>query len=152
MRRVLVGVCLFSSVALSGCAREMVYLRIDGQRGSADPVLAQQFEVDRTICSGEMQKANVSGVTFAGGGMAGVAAQIERSNAVGQVAQGCMAQRGYISVPKEEAEAKMAELVAVAEEKKRREAAVEAATKTAALPLPAKKKKQAAAAATGDKP
>src|SRR5665647_276214 len=148
MRRVLAGVSMILAFGLSGCAKEMVYLRIDGQRGSTDPVLAQQFEVDRTICSGEMQKANVSGVTYAGGGMAGLAAQIERSNAVGQVAQGCMAQRGYLSVPKEEAEAKMADLAAVADEKKRREAAAEAATRTAALPLPAKKKKQTAATAT----
>jgi hypothetical protein len=53
--------------------------------------LAQQFQVDAAICNGEMQKANVSGVTFSGGGLAGIAAQAERSNAVGQVAQGCMA-------------------------------------------------------------
>src|SRR5579872_3614079 len=46
-----------------------------------DPVLQQQFEMDRTICQGEMQKANLSGVTFAGGGLAGVAAAAERGYA-----------------------------------------------------------------------
>src|SRR5579872_3546473 len=49
-----------------------------------DPVLQQQFEMDRTICQGEMQKANLSGVTFAGGGLAGVAAAAERGQAAGQ--------------------------------------------------------------------
>lgn len=69
-----------------------------------------------------MQKANVSGVTFTGGGLAGAVAAAERSNAVGQVAQGCMAQKGYIAVPKEQAEARLAEFAAIAVEKKRREA------------------------------
>jgi hypothetical protein len=121
MRIFPIGIALIAGLVLSGCAREMVYLRIDGQRGSTDPVLAQQFEIDRTICQGEMQRANVSGVTFTGGGIAGAVAAAERSNAVGQVAQGCMAQKGYVAVPKEQAEAKQAELIAVAEEKKRRE-------------------------------
>lgn len=139
MRRVLVGAALISGLTLSGCAKEMAYVRLDGQRSSTDPVLHQQFEVDRTICSGEMQKANVSGVTYTGGGFAGLAAQIERSNAVGQVAEGCMAQRGYLLVPKEQAEAKAAELASVEAEKKRREAVAQ----VAAVPVPAKKKKQA---------
>jgi hypothetical protein len=121
----------------------MVYVRLDGQRGAADPVLAQQFEVDRTVCAGEMQKANVSGVTFSGGGLAGIAAQAERNNAVGQVAQGCMAQKGYLFVPKEEAEAKTAELAAIEAEKKRREMVAQAAV----IPVPEKKKKQTAATA-----
>jgi hypothetical protein len=108
---------------LCGCATEKTWIRADGQRAGGDPVLAQQFEMDRTICTGEMQKANVSGVTFSGGGMAGLAAQIERQQAVGQVAEGCMAQKGYLLVEKENAEAKSAELAAVAAEKKRREEA-----------------------------
>ena len=78
-----------------------------------------------------MQKANVSGVTYAGGGLAGVAAQIERQQAVGQVAEGCMAQKGYLLVPKEEAEAKAAELAAVDAEKKRREEVARQTTETA---------------------
>jgi hypothetical protein len=127
---------------LSGCAQKMAYVRIDGQRAATDPVLAQQFEVDRTICSGEMQKANVSGVTFSGGGLAGIAAQVERQNAVGQVAQGCMASRGYLSVPEDQAAAKAAELAAVAEEKKRRELAAAAPP---APPASSAKKTRAAA-------
>ena len=78
MRKSLIGSALISAVALSGCAKDMIYVRLDGQRSSNDPVLAQQFEIDRTICAGEMQKANVSGVTFSGGGLAGAVAAAER--------------------------------------------------------------------------
>lgn len=141
MRKIILSVALAGLVA--GCAQKVAYIRIDGQRGS-DPVLAQQFEIDRTICTGEMQKANVSGVTFTGGGVAGLAAQIERSNAVGQVAQGCMAQKGYVSVPEDQAEAKTAEFAAVAAEKKRREEAEASATQLA-LKLSQKKKQSTAA-------
>jgi hypothetical protein len=84
--------------------------------------LSSNFKSIPAICTGEMQKANVSGVTFTGGGLAGAVAAAERSNAVGQVAQGCMAQKGYIAVPKEQAEARLAEFAAIAVEKKRREA------------------------------
>ena len=132
---------MVAATALSGCAQKMTYLRIDGQRGSTDPVLAQQFEIDRTICSGEMQKANVSGVTYTGGGLAGLAAQIERSNAVGQVAQGCMATKGYLMVPEDQAAAKQAELAAVAEEKKKREMAA-----AQSVPVPTKKNRSSASA------
>lgn len=131
---------LLTATAVSGCARETVYVRLDGQRAASDPILAQQFEVDRTICSGEMQKANVSGVTFAGGGLAGAIAAAERSNAVGQVAQGCMAQKGYLLVAADQAEAKNAELAAITEEKKKREALAQVPIR-----LPEKKSRSATA-------
>ena len=150
MRKLLLGTALISAVALSGCAREMAYVRLDGHSTLGDPVLAQQFQVDAAICNGEMQKANVSGVTFSGGGLAGIAAQVERSNAVGQVAQGCMAQRGYLIVPKEEAPAKLAELAAVAEEKKRREDAAQREDAAKIAAIVAKKKKPQSTAATGN--
>jgi hypothetical protein len=134
---------LASATLLAGCAKEMAYIRYDGQRASTDPVLAQQFQQDAAICQGEMQRANVSGVTFTGGGFAGAVAAAERGNAVGQVAQGCMAQRGYAFVPKEEAEAKLAEFAAVTEEKKRREAALQAPP-----PAPQKRRPPVTTAAT----
>ena len=138
MRTSLVAV-LASAVLTAGCAQRVAWVRVDGQRVSLDPVMAQQFEIDRTICTGEMQKANVSGVTFTGGGLAGLAAAVERSNAVGQVAQGCMAQKGYVMVPEDQAAAKAAEFAAIAEEKKRRDAALQA------TPPPAQKKRAAGA-------
>jgi hypothetical protein len=76
----------------------MVWVRTDGQRITGDPVLTQQVQVDLTICQGELQRANLSGVTVSGGGMAGIAAAIERGEAAKQVGQGCMAQKGYAHV------------------------------------------------------
>ena len=150
MRKSLIGSALISAVALSGCAKDMVYVRLDGQRSSNDPVLAQQFEIDRTICAGEMQKANVSGVTFSGGGLAGAVAAAERSNAVGQVAQGCMAQKGYVIVPRDKAQEKLAEFAAVTEEKKRREEATQRAEAARLAAVVAPKKKKQSTAATGN--
>jgi hypothetical protein len=88
----------------------MVWLRADGVAPGADPVLNQQFEMDRTICNGDMQKANLSGVTFAGGGLVGVAAANNRNAAMGQVGQGCMAEKGYVIVRVDQAGAKSQEL------------------------------------------
>jgi hypothetical protein len=56
-----IAFAMAGALLLSGCAT-------DGRLPGADPVLNQQFEMDRTVCQGELQKANLSGVTFAGGG------------------------------------------------------------------------------------
>jgi hypothetical protein len=53
-----------------------------------------------------MQKANLSGVAVHGGGLAGLAVQIERQNAAGEVFNGCMAQRGYALVDAKDADAR----------------------------------------------
>lgn len=82
--------------------------------------------MDRTVCLGELQKANLSGVTFTGGGMAGAIAAAERANAAGAVGVGCMASKGYVQVPADQAEVKAAELRDIAEMKKRQEAAAAA--------------------------
>jgi hypothetical protein len=102
-----------------------------------DPVVNQQFEMDRTICQGDMQKANVSGVTITGGGIPGVVAAANRGAAVSQVGQGCMAEKGYVLVKEEDASSKSQELAAIAAEKARREA--EAAAASAAQAPPPKK-------------
>ena len=88
------------ALALIGCAPHMIYLRADGVPPASDPVLQQQFEVDRTICDGELQK---------GAGQTPV--------------RGCMAERGYVLVKEDEVAAKSQELAAIAAEKARREAA-----------------------------
>jgi hypothetical protein len=116
----------FAALLLVGCAQNTIYLRADGQVAANDPVLRQQFEMDRTVCRGEMQKADLSGVTFTGGGLAGAVAAAERGQAAGQVAQGCMASKGYVLVREDEAPAKQQELAAIAAEKARREAAAAA--------------------------
>jgi hypothetical protein len=86
------AVLVLVAAALSGCnlsrtsepqsAENSVWMRTDGKRASADPVLAAQFDSDKAAC------------TVAGGG-------IERA---------CMTQRGYILVPQSQAEATAARL------------------------------------------
>ena len=126
--------CVFVALALAGCAPHMIYLRADGINPVGDPVVNQQFEMDRTICQGDMQKANVSGVAITGGGIPGVVAAANRSNAVAQVGQGCMAEKGYVLVKEADAPAKSQELAAIAAEKARREAAAAQEAAAAAAP------------------
>jgi starvation-inducible outer membrane lipoprotein len=79
--------------ALAGCAAppQMIYARIDGH--IADP---QVFETDRTICIGEMHKANMAGVVLSTGNMfEDVANEVGRDQEAATVMVGCMAGRGY---------------------------------------------------------
>jgi hypothetical protein len=89
------------AAVLAGCtaSQNMTWIRGDGQAMLGAAVLMRQFDVDRTICFGEQQKA-----------------------AVDAIARGCMAQRGYLLVPKNEAAARLAERAALAAEKARRDA------------------------------
>jgi hypothetical protein len=62
--------CLMAGLALADCAtNEQVFhwTRVDGK-----PIVAQQYEVDSTICRGDTQKTNYVG---------------------------CMAERGYLRRP-----------------------------------------------------
>jgi hypothetical protein len=118
--------------ALGGCATApppMQWIRTDGKRAAGDLVLAQQFDVDRTVCLGERQKAALSGVTIASGGFAAALAAQDRGNSADAVAKGCMAEKGYVLVPEDQAEERRAEMAAVAEEKRKQEAAAAAPTK-----------------------
>jgi hypothetical protein len=126
--------------ALGGCATAppMLWLRADGQHIRDNPVYAQQFEMDGTICLGERNKANLSGVTFTGGGLSGIAAAQNRSVAADSVQRGCMAEKGYLLVPEDQGEAKLAELAAVAEEKRKQEAAASAPASSKPRKPPAK--------------
>jgi len=120
----LLGVAL----ALTACAAQphTIYLRADGQDMASDPVLRQQFDTDRTICQGEQQKASLAGKMLAGQGAFLISDAANRSEAAAQVGQGCMAAKGYVLVPEDQAAAKQQELAAVAAEKARREAAAAA--------------------------
>ncbi len=113
------------ALALTACASQphTIYLRADGQDIASDPLLRQQFDMDQTICQGEQQKASLGGKMLAGQGWDQVVAAANRSDAAVQVGQGCMAAKGYVSVPEDQAAAKRQELAAVAAEKARREAA-----------------------------
>jgi hypothetical protein len=98
------GRVLLASATLAGCAYEipqqkMVWLRLDGQRGAGNPALTQQFETDRTACLGGTQQVNGP------------------SQAVDAPAKACMAEKGYIHVPEDQAEAKRQELEATSAQK-----------------------------------
>lgn len=64
----------------------MEWVRLDGK-----PPTAEVLEVDRTICRGETQKTNLVAPAAEGIGSA-----IRRGQAVGDVYNGCMAQRGWM--------------------------------------------------------
>ncbi len=101
MLRSLMIVLAFAGLA--GCAtqQEMVWVRTDGQSGKANPVLTQQFRVDQTICQGDLQKANMSATPIYSPGLIGaIGDDITRGQQDRDVARGCMAQRGYVQVPK----------------------------------------------------
>jgi len=105
--------------ALGGCAAapKMLWVRADGQRGTENPVLRAQYELDATACLGERNKADLSGVTLTGGGFSGIIAAQNRANAADTVQRGCMAEKGYLLVSEDQALQKQAELAAIAEEK-----------------------------------
>jgi hypothetical protein len=126
----IVALCAALCAALGGCATApppMAWIRTDGKRAAGDLVLAQQFDVDRTVCLGERQKATLAGVTIANGTLGAALAAQERGNSADAVAKGCMAEKGYLMVPEAEAETRRAEMAAVAEEKRKQEAAAAAA-------------------------
>ncbi|HML06612.1 MAG TPA: hypothetical protein VK430_00590 [Xanthobacteraceae bacterium] len=101
----------------------MVWVRTDGKNAAADPVLAQQFQIDKTICLGEREKADLSGVTVSQGGIAGIVAAQNRANAADAVAKGCMAEKGYVQVPEDQAEAQRQQFADVAAMKQQQQTA-----------------------------
>jgi hypothetical protein len=87
---------------IAGCTvanQNMAWVRGDGQAMRGDAVLMRQFDADRAICFGERKKAAADGII-----------------------RSCMAQRGYLLVPRNEAAARSAELARIAAEKARRDA------------------------------
>jgi hypothetical protein len=84
--------------ALASCAVQVKnkWVRVDGQSIEKNPALVKQYEVDKTICEGEMQKADLSGSSFCYGLGNCLATGISRGNAMAGVGKGCMAQRGYL--------------------------------------------------------
>ncbi|MUZ72947.1 hypothetical protein GOZ90_09655 [Agrobacterium vitis] len=106
-------------VALSGilflCAcqtvdQNQIWLRTDGKSQTENPTLYQQFDIDRTICVGETQKSAVGApVVYSNGSLAsGVNAAVirgQQNSALNDVLKGCMAQKGYVLVQKDQAPA-----------------------------------------------
>ena len=75
---------LLGVFALTACAERAIYLRTDGQDMAGNPALHQQFELDRVTCQTEPGDD-----------------------------KDCMAVKGYVSVPKEQAAAKQRQLAAL---------------------------------------
>lgn len=119
------------ALALGGCVttpppEERVWVRTDGQKGSEVPALAQQFEIDKTICLGETQKTAVGMAPIYYQGVAGAtqasAIEGQRAQALEQVIAGCMAGKGYVYVLKSQAEATLQRFRATAADRAKAEA------------------------------
>ncbi|MFM9848908.1 MAG: hypothetical protein ACKVP3_17295 [Hyphomicrobiaceae bacterium] len=105
------------SLMVTGCAQQkLVAIRTDGQPMRGDIVLSHAYETDHAVCTGEMQKANMSGTVFHNGGLVNaIAVHAERKGQADDVMAGCLAQKGYVIVSEEEAETRLAHYRAVAE-------------------------------------
>jgi len=79
---------LLATLMLTDCAAKSVYLRTDGQDVAGNAALRSQLELDRATCAGEPGDD-----------------------------QDCMALKGYVSVPKDQAAAKQQQLAAMAAQK-----------------------------------
>lgn len=136
--RAILALAASAALLLSGCAQtpKMLWVRADGMRLAENPGLRTQFELDTTSCLGERNKAALSGVTVSGGGLAGLAAAVDRSNAADTVARGCMAEKGYLLVAEDQAPAKQAELAAIAQQQRAQQAPPVVPTSTSSKKKP----------------
>ena len=113
---------------LSSCASvpqdRLVFIRTDGQPIRGNAALAQQAEIDATVCTGQTQQSalgapivyepnNVAGV------LDGAIVSGQRQGALGDVARGCMAQKGYLQVRESEMDQKLAEFRQTASARKK---------------------------------
>jgi hypothetical protein len=111
------------AVSLAACATppppvEMVWIRTDGQRIQGNTALYQQGEIDRTICEGEAQRANLTSLSPVETGRYTYGldpnVEVQRRLASMDAIKGCMAQKGYLIAPADQADAMSAELAATA--------------------------------------
>jgi hypothetical protein len=105
-----------AAVIVTGCATTPppMFVRTDGRSINTDPVLSQQFQLDKTVCLGNREKADLSGVSVSGGGLAGAIAAENRSQAADAVFVGCMAEKGYMLTTADRADELAAENAALA--------------------------------------
>jgi hypothetical protein len=99
----------------AGCTTQpkMLWMRADGQRITGNPALSQQVELDETVCAGEASKADMSGTVIDRGGIAGAVNDVRRGQESLSVTRGCMAQRGYVLIPADQADERLTEAAAV---------------------------------------
>jgi hypothetical protein len=110
-----------AAVVLASCATAPppMFVRTDGRSIKTDAVLSQQFQLDKTVCLGNREKADLSGVTLSRGGFAGAIAAQNRSQAADAVFVGCMAEKGYMLTTADKADELAAENAAVAAQSQR---------------------------------
>lgn len=127
---------IFALLALTACAHApspptMVWVRADGQRIADNPMLAQQRESDKTICQDDAQP-DLASTTPVGTNQP---VEQQQSTAEMDAIKGCMAQRGYLLVPADQAEA-VREHQLTATEAQRQPAAVTTPRHAARKPKP----------------
>jgi hypothetical protein len=117
MKPLLLAAVGAASLALAGCQTtsqqsQMTWVRIDGQSSINNPKIQQQFQIDRLVCQGETNKAasNMQPVYWRGiaGAVQAQMVENQRTDTLKGVAEGCMAEKGYIQVTMEEAQARNA--------------------------------------------
>jgi starvation-inducible outer membrane lipoprotein len=98
MGQVRLAALVAAVAAVSACATippGAGYIHNDGSPIVGDAQTAQ-FQTDRTICLGEMSKANLGGtVVSTDNPFIDAANDVQRERDAGNVMAGCMAQRGY---------------------------------------------------------
>lgn len=120
-RRGVIALALTLGACTHAAPPAMTWVRTDGQKASDNPALAQQGEIDKTVCIGDAQRVNLSALTpvetsrFSWGLDSNVESQ--RSQASMDAIKGCMAQKGYVLVPVDQAEAVREQFAATAAQK-----------------------------------
>lgn len=100
-------------VVLSGCQTtpqdEYIWVRTDGHRMGDDPSYGQRFELDRTVCFGEVQRSAAGAPVIYYQGLSGAITasmiQGQQQSAYLDIMKGCMAGKGYVFTPKSQAQA-----------------------------------------------
>lgn len=104
-------VAILFSALLAGCMTtqpevQQVWMRTDGRPMASSATLQQQFETDKIICDGEVQKASLSHTErpyLRNDGLNQLIDQMAKDKSLGTVSNGCMASRGYVLVNEAEA-------------------------------------------------
>jgi hypothetical protein len=101
---------IMAAFVLGGCdtAPAWGWKRIDGQSAREDPALMKQFQADRTACLGARQQAGIVGAAGERGLPSGTMRSMRDHEAM-DVIQDCMAQKGYVAVPRREMDDGLAE-------------------------------------------
>lgn len=110
-------------LGLSSCASPpppRVLIRTDGQHVTGNAALEQQVLIDKTVCGGDAQKADLSaGTNYYGGIIAHSIEENRRGQAAVGVFEGCMASKGYVMAPADQAQAMLDSFAATARERQR---------------------------------